>query len=817
MDWGEFEHWGDDGWRPEDRAWFSDEWTPSRAADWKRAGFRASEARTWERAGVSPSDAIGWDGWHPKHATGFIKAEVTSRAARPWRQWEVENALPWIRAGFGAGEAARLTGAGWAASDALEWRSKGWLLREAAPWARLGWRSDDAREWHEEGWLPSEATPWFALGWSPELAATWRRRKFTAAEARDWADAGLDPVRASVWRSHGWDPEEVSEWLPSAWDPKESRSWAHHGWSAVDAQVWRDLAHEPAQAVKWRESGCDTTTASEWQRHGFGPGAAAPWIARGWAPHTAAAWNKHSLTCEDTEWLRLLGDEPSEAARWSQKGFTPAEAAAWVSLFFDLSIAAQWHRLGVTPSSAVEWHAAGFSPRSAAAWIAESWTPVEAARWKVARFKPCDTAWPTIVREPAEARRWARAGFGPTAASSWLAAGFAATDAGRWLKAGWEAEPARAWTDAGWSAPDVAAAWLRHGWDPHEAATASADGQGPRLRPVPTVAVPAGFPPPKSTAPHRQRDSLLGTPRSKTAARVWSRGLATADSSPVPPEGWTAPAVSPRLRHRPDDIEGLSAFALQPMRSVSGVWEAAARSLVTNSVPVLIAPERAESLLQGEDPPGDLVDHIRLPYPIISIVLAADFVLPANHLGLPTWSGLGPGSGLSFEPWVTTLAADGGAIFGITIWETSNTLDDRVLWWIATQGSERFVLPACRSASALGGAVINMAAAVSFDPRIARRNSPPTSRLGTRHLGEAQLPPAQLVHEIRLERPKNVRYADIQLTGRTRTSHIRRGHWRRSRVGAKDDWKYEWRWIQPTSVNGGSLSDAPNRVYRLVD
>lgn len=46
-------------------------------------------------------------------------------------------------------------------------------------------------------------------------------------------------------------------------------------------------------------------------------------------------------------------------------------------------------------------------------------------------------------------------------------------------------------------------------------------------------------------------------------------------------------------------------------------------------------------------------------------------------------------------------------------------------------------------------------------------------------------------------------------TGRTVSPHFRRGHWRRQRIGHRDDWWYEPRWISPTYVTGGGGSDDP--------
>lgn len=45
------------------------------------------------------------------------------------------------------------------------------------------------------------------------------------------------------------------------------------------------------------------------------------------------------------------------------------------------------------------------------------------------------------------------------------------------------------------------------------------------------------------------------------------------------------------------------------------------------------------------------------------------------------------------------------------------------------------------------------------------------------------------------------RSAESDHSGRSVRPHVRRAHWRRSRVGPRDDWRYALRWIHPTVVN----------------
>lgn len=49
---------------------------------------------------------------------------------------------------------------------------------------------------------------------------------------------------------------------------------------------------------------------------------------------------------------------------------------------------------------------------------------------------------------------------------------------------------------------------------------------------------------------------------------------------------------------------------------------------------------------------------------------------------------------------------------------------------------------------------------------------------------------------------------DHAATGRSVTPHFRRGHFRRVRLGHRDDWRYETRWIHPTFVRGAGTNEA---------
>ena len=65
-----------------------------------------------------------------------------------------------------------------------------------------------------------------------------------------------------------------------------------------------------------------------------------------------------------------------------------------------------------------------------------------------------------------------------------------------------------------------------------------------------------------------------------------------------------------------------------------------------------------------------------------------------------------------------------------------------------------------------------------------------------------------------VEREKCKR-SSVKLVG-TKRSHFRRGFFRRQRIGSRDDWHYEMRWIKPTFVHGGQAIITERKVKRVV-
>lgn len=49
-----------------------------------------------------------------------------------------------------------------------------------------------------------------------------------------------------------------------------------------------------------------------------------------------------------------------------------------------------------------------------------------------------------------------------------------------------------------------------------------------------------------------------------------------------------------------------------------------------------------------------------------------------------------------------------------------------------------------------------------------------------------------------------------------RKAHFRRGYYRRQRIGSRDDWHYEKRWVKPTFVHGSNAAIVERKVTRIV-
>jgi hypothetical protein len=238
-------------------------------------------------------------------------------------------------------------------------------------------------------------------------------------------------------------------------------------------------------------------------------------------------------------------------------------------------------------------------------------------------------------------------------------------------------------------------------------------------------------------------------------------------------------------------------------------------------MPILVPPAEALAKIDGEPPPHDVMADLRLPFDRVAVVFGARFEMTERMRALlPSWD---PTSGrnahLSYEPWLCEIASKGGAVQGVVLIASADGqyLLDEVLWLVELQG-RHVAVHGRRSQSVLKPMLENIAAAVCWGGW-SGDIEPPSIRRRTRPLGRdavedrAQRPD---IHEVSIRAPKNVRY-DSDVSGSRRAAFIRRGHWRRSRIGPRTDWEYKWVWIAPTYVGGVAPTDSPRTVYRLPE
>lgn len=245
---------------------------------------------------------------------------------------------------------------------------------------------------------------------------------------------------------------------------------------------------------------------------------------------------------------------------------------------------------------------------------------------------------------------------------------------------------------------------------------------------------------------------------------------------------------------------------------------------------------------------ADDLDEIRLPYPVCFVAFADPLVV-GERVGHPDVDDierlvplLDDDSDLvdrvMGSPPVSiarALVANSGLVDGIVLYaDDDGRLRDSFLWCLTIptrDGSRtltRVTLPAARSTCEFSTLVENTAALVSWgdwrDPGEFDLPEDPASREFRKALNKGAFRRAE-----RSGAPGHVRVLDIERTasrsgsssptGRTVAPHLRRGHWRRSRIGPRDDWEhhrtYRRNWISPSWVNAYLGENPEPRVYRV--
>ncbi len=256
---------------------------------------------------------------------------------------------------------------------------------------------------------------------------------------------------------------------------------------------------------------------------------------------------------------------------------------------------------------------------------------------------------------------------------------------------------------------------------------------------------------------------------------------------------------------------------------------------LTSAVPYFIPTTAAIGVLASHPPDHDLQQRLRLPFERVLVVFGADLELdPHTH----QWPTDYPYQHLPHHAIARQLIDRGGFVSGVVLLaDQAGRLRDDLLWivaanpdptlpWPANLDRVRGVLRGWRTAATLAPLVTNVAAAVAWgtwqppttlplpDPHSRqwrkatrrgtfRRREPRGDAIGVHVLDLGRTP----THTPQLrqlgQEPADSRSSPIP--------HLRAGHFRRVRVGPRNDWHYQVRWIAPTLVRG----DQP-AVERLV-
>jgi hypothetical protein len=319
-------------------------------------------------------------------------------------------------------------------------------------------------------------------------------------------------------------------------------------------------------------------------------------------------------------------------------------------------------------------------------------------------------------------------------------------------------------------------------------------------------------------------------------------------------------------RWKPGDQDGIDLFwhCRTILSHVNRVQHAASYYLPVQS---------AQAILASTPPDAELMASIRLPFPAVTVYFGADLEIPpafqrwSEHLDtsraqtsrlleqitdpaypdpyLPGFGAQPPGTPHQARRDLTQAMRDlGGYLSGVTLLaEEDGSLADQVLWTVATNldpaladtdlryDRMRGIIDGYLPASTLAPLAWNLAAAVCWG---AWSPPPPPPQLPPADAGKAWRKAWK--HSATKKAERRGALAGVRVINLARMTaptarpkpgegphrasprpHMRRGHWRRSRVGPREGWHYEGRWIagRMVSLTGGTPEQPGRVVYRL--
>lgn len=281
------------------------------------------------------------------------------------------------------------------------------------------------------------------------------------------------------------------------------------------------------------------------------------------------------------------------------------------------------------------------------------------------------------------------------------------------------------------------------------------------------------------------------------------------------------------------------------------------------AVPYLLDPASASIFINSRPPEAAAIADLQLPFDHVLLILGAPFQFAARSAWWDEeWveaaaeearllRAAGGAVGMSPDEVDTfsKLYERGGRVHGVLFSsDGGGGLSDDIVWLLGVNASDKgpsaCILHGRISDSHLSPLIHNLAAAVAWGPWKA-----PDPEVAALMVGEAKAITAAAkkgatrrkarhadlhgVHVVDLGRAGSARPANEAglATGRTVIPHLRRGHWRSSRVATRDDagavigdvhgehgldWHYEGRFIAPTVVNAGAGEPRPT-VYRIPE
>lgn len=273
-------------------------------------------------------------------------------------------------------------------------------------------------------------------------------------------------------------------------------------------------------------------------------------------------------------------------------------------------------------------------------------------------------------------------------------------------------------------------------------------------------------------------------------------------------------------------------------------------SLLYEAVPFFLDGDVAVGLLNSDAPQSEDLEDIHLPFPVVAVYFGNELEIPLETIWpstfaddvdrvrnsddrpQPPWSSFALDiGGALYErggrvTGVILCADDDGGVHDVMCWIVSAEPDEHVSEMFQND-RQRCLVIGRRSLATWGTLTDNLIAGIRWLPwtqnepldlpdpdtkewrkatnrGVFRRREPRGGALGV-----------NVIDIDRTQKPAGNTGTSQPAARSSPHTHLRRGHWRRNRVGPRDDWTYKLSWIAPLVVNPGGNADQRLTVYRL--